>query len=1100
MYGIGRRVWTHDGRAANAMGASNESHSFLPGRRRSTRVVYEHVAQRSSSPSASGITVRSFTVPTRTTNSSVISDAVLYKRVWDGGGRMTTIEGNAWQKSGELFRIGHWEILDNGFDRIVKKINMGKGGRTRERMRPEWFGRGGTDSDVYIKWGGVHRSKEVETYEYDSPTTRQPSDSTTHRTLMNYSDSTNFITAVEEWYHKSESDSFQIQRTELTRAYEKYDGLKARNILRPVARRDQAAIENASLSGTPDDLDTTYHAATVTRWQQQQAGGQSFWRPHDSYKWSGATGLADAPDFTAWSGGAPSNSSWQKQSKSMAFDEHGRVITQRRPGRDTTQIFYGSNQNNFCGGTPSSCQNYGALDGAYVTGTRTIGNGDTLRTWRDVDPLRGQVTSTTDEVGNVKTLEYDDLGRLRKVHRNGELVTERTYGFYDENANTPAWTSTHRYLTDVKKQQTTQYKDGLGRPIQTQALTEGNRVHVASQEYDEAGRLRRTWKPYQALNTSSYKSNYKAATKHYYSSEGGGPDAGGEPYMERSYRNDPLKRLEAVEGAGSGTPPATKTTGIGNADKGFTFEEVTSETGRTVRTYKNALGETVRTVAGYGSANEATTTFSRDALGNNTRVVSPEGDTTYYRYNALSQLTAKASPDMDGDEDGDYTDEGPAAGSWDERYKYAAAGQLRFSRSPAGQVTFYRYDDFGRLTEKGLTSLSDSLTFSDLDGDQTYSFETNSNNWVLVKHYDDKDVDADRYASIIGCSADVLRDAIDHVTNNRIMENLEGRLAASARKSGDRLQLLLFSYDKEGNVTRKHGYTQMVGGCNEGGLLYVRRNMHYGRQGKMLRRTTVMEKGGRMSQWYRYDLRGNLTKVFMAPSNTKPDDPAVTFAYGPDGQRTATTYTKAGETIERAYNARGWLTGIGALDGSTPFGASYDYLDDGNVFKAKYHQSGRSSDPQYEYEFSYDALGQLGRASGNSSRKYEELVRYNKDGDIKTLKRFGENGSGSVIDDLTYNYASNSDGNRLQSVTTSAARSRSATTAAGASRRCRAPPTTPTSSATTSAACRSTSPTRTTRPPAISTARPASVSYRRWATATRSTTRTTAARAWERRR
>lgn len=74
----------------------------------------------------------------------------------------------------------------------------------------------------------------------------------------------------------------------------------------------------------------------------------------------------------------------------------------------------------------------------------------------------------------------------------------------------------------------------------------------------------------------------------------------------------------------------------------------------------------------------------------------------------------------------------------------------------------------------------------------------------------------------------------------------------------------------------------------------------------------------------------------------------------------------------------------------------------------------------HKYDYTYDCLGRLTDAEYSSSaeetkNRYDEIVRYNKNGSIESLQRYGMKNDGTfgMIDNLAINY----DGNRLTKVT-----------------------------------------------------------------------------------
>lgn len=131
-----------------------------------------------------------------------------------------------------------------------------------------------------------------------------------------------------------------------------------------------------------------------------------------------------------------------------------------------------------------------------------------------------------------------------------------------------------------------------------------------------------------------------------------------------------------------------------------------------------------------------------------------------------------------------------------------------------------------------------------------------------------------------------------------------------------------------------------------------------------------------------------------------------------------------GECLTYQYNVRGWLSGIR----SDKFTQTLYYADEGsgnpayngNICSMTW-RNGDGSDPQ-SYAFFYDGMNRLWLAeytdgptlSSHPNRYTEQVTRYDKQGNILGLKRYGRvsDGDYGLIDDLSMTY----DGNRLQSV------------------------------------------------------------------------------------
>jgi RHS repeat-associated protein len=136
------------------------------------------------------------------------------------------------------------------------------------------------------------------------------------------------------------------------------------------------------------------------------------------------------------------------------------------------------------------------------------------------------------------------------------------------------------------------------------------------------------------------------------------------------------------------------------------------------------------------------------------------------------------------------------------------------------------------------------------------------------------------------------------------------------------------------------------------------------------------------------------------------------------------------QKINYTYNIRGWLTEINditslqkgidpkdlfafKLNYNSPTATSSDVIPlyNGNISES-YWATNSDAGIVRAYGYKYDNLNRLKNAyfkNGSTlTNTYNEVLTYDKNGNIQTLKRNGLNGSSSVlIDDLVYNYLNN---------------------------------------------------------------------------------------------
>ena len=152
------------------------------------------------------------------------------------------------------------------------------------------------------------------------------------------------------------------------------------------------------------------------------------------------------------------------------------------------------------------------------------------------------------------------------------------------------------------------------------------------------------------------------------------------------------------------------------------------------------------------------------------------------------------------------------------------------------------------------------------------------------------------------------------------------------------------------------------------------------------------------------------------------------------------TTTSPYQTVDYNYNIRGWLTQINDITnlGTDLFAYKINYntkdytkashntqeLFNGNISQTFWLTQENSFLRSYDYK--YDGLNRLTNANYSNLAKdfagtYDEQLSYDHNGNIKTLKRYGqtEQATPRLIDDLVYDYENTDKSNKLQKVTDS---------------------------------------------------------------------------------
>ena len=293
---------------------------------------------------------------------------------------------------------------------------------------------------------------------------------------------------------------------------------------------------------------------------------------------------------------------------------------------------------------------------------------------------------------------------------------------------TPAFTAEgergNGYLANLyvgKAEAVATYYDGLARQIQTRASAGANDI-VTQTNYNRVNQPGLLLGPAHQDASHAYGVLARA-------------DAA-ERITQVSYDGDPLLRVSSVIPPGHTASNAVDTR-YGNwgaeSGQGRSYQTVDDEKGVATTSVFDAYGRMIHAIADSAGTSAATrnnkTSFAYDALDRIVSTTMPGGGRTTYAYDTLGRMTSRHHPDAGG----------PV------RYKYDDLGRVRFSQDAAqraagtgnatGKITFTVYDDFGRVTRVGEAA----ATFSDLDPERTYPFETDSVSWRSRMTYDDGD-------------------------------------------------------------------------------------------------------------------------------------------------------------------------------------------------------------------------------------------------------------------------------------------------------------------------------------------------------------------------
>ena len=469
---------------------------------------------------------------------------------------------------------------------------------------------------------------------------------------------------------------------------------------------DQAACSNSagtSYSSVPAGLNTLGAPATVTASQVTKATETFYNDKVDStfsttFPQPSPPVNADATMTRQASAGTPGSFTWQTMSRHV-YDAYGRQIgSYDALGNETTTAY----TDDSAGLTTGTQVKVPATTYAGSSGTVTT----THVTSETLDPARGLVLTATDQNGNVTTEQYDELGRLTAVWKDGRATTSTpniTYAYTVSNTVTNGKTALSGVVAgnlnaegnDVPS--VTIY-DSLGRVRQIQTLgttPNGNGRLVADTLYDSRGWVSEASKNY-------YDSSSLPALTLFPTPLSSAPDVdeftydgNGRQVEDTSisiataisttvtvYNGDSTTVIPGVAAASVRTGAIPATAGTVQTTTTNPMGQTTSLTQYTANPTLNIPSNTT-TGAFYltnGSGTASTTSYTYDAMGN--QVKETLGGATWTgQYNLLGLETQST------DATGGTT-----------HLTYDADGHLIQTQDPSGNYVSVTYDQDGRKT------------------------------------------------------------------------------------------------------------------------------------------------------------------------------------------------------------------------------------------------------------------------------------------------------------------------------------------------------------------------------------------------------------------
>ncbi|MCD8093132.1 MAG: RHS repeat-associated core domain-containing protein [Bacteroides sp.] len=561
------------------------------------------------------------------------------------------------------------------------------------------------------------------------------------------------------------------------------------------------------------------------------------------------------------------------------------------------------------------------------------------------------------------------------------------------------------------------YYDGLGRPFQQlkKAVENDNvKIRIATlQEYDALGREANSWLPIVSsadyIAPATFKSN---APGNY------GNDAA--PYVRPVYEYSPLNRVLQQYGPGSAWAqhPVERVYTSNTLETPLLCTKYTVSGSSLVSSGNYPAGE-LAVVLTYDEDRHPTYTF-KDKDGK-TLLIRQMNDSdpfdTYYVYDDLKQLRYVLSPAINGNIATanlelyayryEYDNLGRCSKKWLPgaksteyvEYVYDAADRVSFSqdgkqRSAGGNKwTFYLYDQLGRLTKQGVCTGKDASSGAVVQIQNFYDNYT----FLSQSGFTDR-------TYFPAATAQEVSNAQNQPTGSII-----------SRFSGGGNVYVANYYDVKGRVTRTTRF--QPGFCCKRETAYTFTG-NPSTVNEWQYKDGVRKVSGKYTYTYDYSDRLVETKFDLNHSGTSIT--LANYTYDNFGRlSTKKFHGNEDNKLTYKYNVRSWLTEIKGTKlqqnlyyNNAPYASSYY---NGNICKMTWSAGGETTVRAFKY--SYDNLGrstisQYGEGealSTNQNRFSEQVTGYDKNGNIKSLLRYGPTSSTAygLIDNLTYTLTGN---------------------------------------------------------------------------------------------
>lgn len=612
--------------------------------------------------------------------------------------------------------------------------------------------------------------------------------------------------------------------------------------------------------------------------------------------------------------------------------------------------------------------------------------------------------------------------------------------------------------TGASYQETVEYFDGLGRPIQTVRKGDTPKGNDLSDftDYDTRGKVWRQWKPVPVagfngafVNNLPVKARTVCDDTRPYSETGylvSNPDTPTRSTgMGEKWKNHPtysIRKTNTQESPFDCIRFTVSTTGLPVSGENWATGELSvidhqDEDGNRSLVFTDKLGRTVLE-RNFCDSFQHDTYYVFDYKGDLSCVIPPSINAIYfteeefckygyaYTYDGLHRLTGKRLPGC----------------GW-QHYAYDDADRRIYSRdarqAACGECTFSIPDEQGREAVSGICSLSSSqlpsltgivkasftATGADVAG-TGYAFSgisVSPSSLLRVNYYDTYDF---LTLPALAAFADSLTYRPASGYDERYTATSAPAVSAFGRLTGSRTYILetgeeiltAYYYDDNGNVVQSRS-TNHLGGYDTEVFAYT----FTGKVKKQRHIHTAQGKASQTEQYtYEYDHAERPVSVFHSV-NGRPSVRLIKHQYDEFCRLSGMSFHNEAHAVNYTYNIRDWMTNVSG----GKFSQTLHYTDgpgipryNSNISSMTWVAGGTST--LKGYTFTYDGLNRLRDAvygegsslSTNPNRFSEQVTKYDKMGNILGLLRYGRTSSGDygLLDNLNLTY----NGNQLKTV------------------------------------------------------------------------------------